>query len=389
MGITMTLADLISALEQIAPLDNAEPWDNTGLILGDPGWPCAGPVLLTIDLTGAVLDEAIRAGAGLIIAYHPPIWNPIRRIGPSSPDDARMRVLLGVMRAGIPVYSPHTALDAASGGVTDWLADSLSPDGKTGGALGDRRAIQPATKRDPLQSHKIVTFVPATDVEAVRNALASVGAGMIGAYSQCSFSTSGTATFFPSGDADPVIGQPGRLEQVDEVRLEMVCPARSLALAVEMLRQFHPYEEPAFDIHELAPKLRREIGAGRRIVLDRPATSQELALRLKMNLGVDAVKLAAASDGPVERIGVCPGAGSGLLETAIAEGCQLFVTGEMRHHEALAAVERGCSILLAGHTNTERGFLPIYADRINELIPEAAARPASSDRTLFRTLWRS
>lgn len=379
----MTIADLMQALERIASLDHAEPWDNVGLILGDPAWELSGPVFLTIDLTEEVLAEVISSEGGMIIAYHPPIWDPIRRINAS---DAKSRVLLGALRSGIAIYSPHTALDAAPGGVTDWLCDMLSADGKGGRTLGDRRALAPAIDRDPMQTHKIVTFVPATHAEAVRNALASVGAGTIGDYTQCSFNVDGVGMFFGGDNTNPAVGAPGQLEQASEVRIEMACPERSLALAVEMLYQFHPYEEPVFDVYALTPRPRREAGAGRRITLDQPVTPRELAQRLKNNLGVDAVKLAIAGDEPVERIGVVPGAGAGVLESAIAAGCQLFVTGEMRHHEALAAVARGCSILLAGHTNTERGYLTHYARRINEEAPGANARTATGDRTLFRTL---
>lgn len=379
----MTIAELMESLERIAPLKHAETWDNVGLIAGDPNWAISGPVVLTIDLTEEVLAEAVSSQASLIIAYHPPIWAALKRI---STETAMDRAVLGALRAGIGIYSPHTALDAAPGGVTDWLCDMLSVDGVSGRTLGDRRALAPAIDHDPRQTHKIVTFVPATSVEAVRNALSSVGAGVIGEYTQCSFSLQGAGSFFGADGTSPAVGEAGQLEQVDEVRLEMVCPERSLALAVEMLRQFHPYEEPAFDIYALTAKPRREIGAGRRITLDHPSTPKDLAARLRTNLGVDAVKLAAAGDAPVSRIGVCPGAGASLLDSAIAEECEIFVTGEMRHHEALAAVSRGCSILLAGHTNTERGFLPQYASRIEELAPGVKVAHAASDRTLFRTL---
>ncbi|MFG0275538.1 MAG: Nif3-like dinuclear metal center hexameric protein [Phycisphaerales bacterium] len=195
----------------------------------------------------------------------------------------------------------------------------------------------------------------------------------------------GVGAFRGGEGTNPVVGEAGRLEHAEEVRLEMVCPGRALALAQELLMQFHPYEEPAWDVYPLAPKPNRSIGPGRRMTLDRPATAQELATRLKQNLGVDAVKLAQASETPVERVGVCPGAGASLLDTAIEEGCQLFVTGEMRHHEALGAIEQGVSILLAGHTNTERGFLPIYADRIREKAPNLDVVHASADGPIFRT----
>jgi putative NIF3 family GTP cyclohydrolase 1 type 2 len=168
--------------------------------------------------------------------------------------------------------------------------------------------------------------------------------------------------------------------------MEMVCPGRALSLAQEIMTQFHPYEEPAWDVYPLAPKPDRRIGPGRRLVLDRPATPQELAARFKQNLGVDAVKLAAAGDKPVERVAVCPGAGASLLPTAMDEGCQMFVTGEMRHHVALGALEKGMSILLAGHTNTERGYMPVYAERIRERAPGVEVLHCAADGPIFRTM---
>lgn len=379
----MTIGELVVALERIAPGRLAEPWDNAGLILGDPAAAVAGPVLLAIDLTPPIVAEATAAGSTCLVVYHPPIWQPINRL---TPDQPKGDLLLQLLRAGVSVYSPHTALDAAPDGVTDWLCDMLADNGQSRRELGDRRALIPAASPDPLQTHKIVTFITPEAAEPLRDALSSVGAGQIGDYLQCSFTTPGVGTFFAPDTANPAVGSTGRLETVNEVRLEIVCPERSLPLAVEMLRRFHPYEEPAFDIYTLNPKPRRDVGAGRRLTLDHPATPDDLARRLRANLGVDAVKLAAASTNPVERVGVCPGAGADLLEPALADGCTLFVTGEMRHHEALAAISRGCSILLAGHTNTERGYLRKYAEKINELAPEANARPASADGPIFRTL---
>jgi hypothetical protein len=262
----------------------------------------------------------------------------------------------------------------------------LAPEGSAGASFADRRSIVPAVERDNRQTHKIVTFVPLEHLDRVRDALASIGAGIIGDYERCSFTMKGTGSFLGGVGTHPAVGEPGQKQTVKEMRLEMVCSASALGLAREVLRQFHPYEEPAWDVYELAGKPDRSTGAGRRLTLDRPATPKELAARLKKNLGVDAVKLAATNDDPVERIGVCPGAGASLLDTAIADACSLFVTGEMTHHEALSAVERGCSVLLAGHTNTERGFLDVLAMRINDALPKAKAFHCKSDAVLFRTL---
>jgi len=387
----MTLADLISTLETIAPLHAAEAWDNVGLLLGSVQGAAEtvldGPVLLTIDFTESVAQEAIDKGARCVVSYHPPIFKPIDRLGGAT---ARSRALLTAARAGVVIYSPHTALDAAPGGVTDWLCDMLALDGSIRAAnahetvsLGDRRALSHSLEPGSDALHKIVTFAPPSAVDRLRHALASIGAGRIGDYSLCSFGARGAGTFRGSKETAPAVGEPGKFETVEEVRLEMVCPAPALSLAVEMIQQFHPYEEPPIDIYPLAGRPTRSAGAGRRITLDQPATVNELAQRLKRNLAVPVVKITRAHDTPIERVGVCPGSGASLASAAIAEGCTCFVTGEMQHHDALAAVEQGCSIILAGHTNTERGYLPTYAAKINELAPEAQAVVSESDTTLF------
>ncbi len=383
MGETRTIGTILAALETIAPLPLAEPWDNVGLLLGDREKPLAGPVFLTIDLTEASLDEAKRAGAGLIIAYHPTIFHPLKRI---TTDDPKGRTLVGVIESGIPVYSPHTALDATEGGVTDWLCEMLAPQGADLPSHGDRRALQPCAVSDPNATHKIVTFVPQDHAERVRDGLASVGAGRIGAYSNCSFTTQGEGTFLGDEGTTPMIGKAGALESAPEVRLEMVIAEGAIPLAMEILRALHPYEEPACDVIPLASKPRRTVGAGRRIHLDQPMTPKQLAANLKVNLGVDAVKIACAGDDPVSTVGVCPGAGGSLIDSAIADGCTLFLTGEVSHHEALGAIQRGCSILLAGHTNTERGYLPSYAERIKAQVPGVEVITSRADGPVFATV---
>lgn len=273
----MRVSDLVHAMQQIAPPDHAESWDKVGLLVGDSTRELRGPVVLTIDLIESVLAEAVELKAGAIIAYHPPIFEPLARVTDVTP---RQRVILRAIEAGIAVYSPHTALDAVPGGVTDWLCEGLSG-GEPGKIKGDCRALVAHAKNPVTQQIKIVTFVPAAEVEKVRNALASAGAGIIGQYSLCSFASPGTGTFFGSESANPQVGQRGRIEQVDELRLEMVCSKAALPLALETLRGLHPYEEPAIDVYELQATPRRGAGAGRRLALDHPATVHDLAQRLK------------------------------------------------------------------------------------------------------------
>ncbi|MFN7021187.1 MAG: Nif3-like dinuclear metal center hexameric protein [Phycisphaerales bacterium] len=358
----MKIADLIDAMERIAPSRLAEDWDNVGLLIGDPSDELSGPVLLTIDLTEAVLDEAERMGCRAIIAYHPPIFHPLKRLvgGPSSP--LSQRVNHRAARAGLAVYSPHTALDACAGGVTDWLAEGCFDPGQ--GRSGDIRALRPAMSTSG-QDFKIVTFVPNEALDTVRSALASAGAGIIGDYELCSFNSPGNGTFRGRAGTNPAVGQSEVFEQHLEQRLEMVCSKRSLALALMTLREFHPYEEPAIDVYPLAARPERGFGTGRRVLLDRACSLAELGQRVKRHLGIAAVQIGGDPAAMVERIGVVPGAGGSIANDAAADGCQVFITGEMKHHEVNALLSQGVGVVLGGHTASERGYLPRLASRLN------------------------
>lgn len=383
------VADLIAAFEAFAPLALAAPWDNVGLLLGDADDPLedppqagaaatAGGVLLTIDLTPAVLDEAVamQPRPRAIVAYHPPVFEALKRVTPQSAP-----LLLRAARAGLAIFSPHTALDAAPGCLSDWLADGLLESGAGAGPAhsADRRALLAWDEPRPTEELKIVTFVPAGAVERVRAGLASAGAGLIGRYRVCSFATEGTGTFFGQAGTSPAVGRAGELQSVPEVRLEMVCARSALALALATLRQFHPYEEPAVDVYPLAPRPRREAGPGRKLALDRPATVATLAQRLKAYLGASVVRYALADQRPITHVGVCPGAGASLMDAARAQGCEVFVTGEMKHHEVLAALRQGVSVILAGHTRTERGYLPRLRDRLAAALPGLRVEVSRAD----------
>ena len=373
----MLVHDLVEAMERIAPLQLAEAWDRVGLQVGSRAAQLAGPVVLTIDLTEPVIDEAVNMGASAVVSYHPPIFQPLDSITNATP---RERIILTAARGGIAIFWPHTGLVAAPGGVTDWLCEGLS--GGVGRIAGDCRALEPHPDGTERPTVKLVTFVPGAEVEKIRNALASAGAGRIGEYTLCSFAAAGMGTFLGSDRAHPAVGEAGKLETVEEVRLEMVCPKRNLAIALQTLRRFHPYEEPAVDVYELAPKPRRGIGAGRRLVVAQPPTLGELGERLRRFLGTARVQLGPSGDeeARVRTLGVVPGAGESLAPLAAREGCEAFITGEMRHHQVLAAIHDGMHVLLAGHTNTERGYLPRLAKRLRDELPGVETRLAGTDR---------
>lgn len=372
----MQVARIITELEVIAPTEHAADWDNVGLLVGARHWK-SGSVLLTIDLTDAVLHEAVETGARMIVAYHPPIFAPLARITDADP---KQRIILEAARRGIAVYSPHTALDAAPDGINDWIAAGLGD--------GDVRALQPAMTLPESEQCKLVTFCPAETAERLRAALATVGAGRIGDYELCSFEMTGTGTFLGGSGTNPAVGRRGTLEHVDEVRLEMVCSEASLALAVTTLREFHPYEEPPVEIYRLRPRPQRGVGEGRRVVLDRKVTLADLVERVKRRLGVHGLRV-AVGDGGARRyrtIGLCAGAGGSLLDDALAQDCELFLTGEMRHHDILAAQAGGCTVVLAGHTNTERGYLKVLRKRLQKSLGTTEIHVSRKDADPLREM---
>ncbi|MAE62312.1 MAG: Nif3-like dinuclear metal center hexameric protein [Planctomycetaceae bacterium] len=342
-----TLNTVLDVLDRIAPLSYAAAWDNVGLLLAPARPRRIERMLLTIDLAAPVVDEAIAARASMIVAYHPPIFEPIKRV------HGRLAALI---ERRVAVYSPHTALDAASGGVNDWLAEGLGP--------GDVGAMESLPATDDLNDCKLVAFVPADHVDRMREQLKGL-AGWIGDYRECSFGVTGTGTFRGGPGTHPVVGQANRLERVDEVRLEMSCEGAALPRIEAAIREVHPYEEPAWDVYRLAAKPTTHIGYGRSVALKRPARLATIVQRVKRHLKLSHVRVAAAKGhrrgGTIRNIALCAGAGGSVLGGASAD---VYLTGEMRHHDVLAAVEAGTSVILCDHTNTERGYLPVLKKKL-------------------------
>jgi dinuclear metal center YbgI/SA1388 family protein len=352
----MKLATVIEHLQTLAPEHLAEGWDRVGLQVGDPEQDIEGG-MLCIDLTEAVVAEAVDQNCQLVVAYHPPIFQPLTGLTADGPWTQRR--ILQAVRENLAIYSPHTALDAVSGGACDWLAGCIAP-----GNTLPITAIQP--KRD---DYKIVVFVPLVDEAKVRQAMADAGAGGIGNYRECSFSTDGVGGFTPQPGANPSIGEVGQREEVAERRLEMLCPGSQLVEVLHRLRQAHPYEEPAFDLFRQEPEPLRPTdaeGAGRLLKLDQPISSEQLRQKLSQALNVP-IKIGDPTDQPIRTIAVCPGSGGKLFEPlADREDIDAFVTGEMQHHQALDLTQRGKVVALAGHTHTERPYLPTYRERMRK-----------------------
>lgn len=316
-----TVGDAIAALEAAYPPGLAADWDAVGLVCGDPADELRS-VLVAVDPVPETAEEAVAGGAQLLLTHHPLLLRGVHGVGADTPKGALVHRLV---RAGAALFTAHTNADAADPGVSDALAAAIGLD-----VLGP---LEPAAAR-PLD--KIITFVPTgPDLGAVHTALAAAGAGNIGDYSHCSFATAGTGQFKPLAGAHPTIGEVGRLERVAETRLEMVLPRHRRAAVVAALRAAHPYEEPAFDLLELAP-IPSTRGLGRVGALPAPEPLSAFTARVARALPATAwgVRAAGDPDRAVQRVAVCGGAGDSALDAALAAGVDAYVTADLRHHPA-------------------------------------------------------
>ncbi len=315
--MTARVADVIAALDAAYPPALAADWDAVGLVCGDPSEPVRS-VLVAVD---PVPETVAEAGADrMLVTHHPLLLRGVHGVGADTPKGGLLHRLI---RGGTALFTAHTNADSADPGVSDALAAALglSVDGPLVAAPG------PALD-------KIVTFVPVgPGITAVRDALSEAGAGTVGDYSHCSFATAGTGQFMPLDGAHPAIGQVGRLERVAETRLEMVLPRGIRAAVVAALRASHPYEEPAFDVLELA-EIASTQGLGRIGTLPAPEPLSEFTGRVAAALPSTAwgVRAAGDPDRMIERVAVCGGAGDSALDDALAAGVDAYVTADPRHH---------------------------------------------------------
>lgn len=360
----MLVADLTCAMDQIAPLRLAEAWDNVGLLVGDSQQQLHR-LLLTIDYTPAVAKEAQDEQCDAVVAYHPLIFEGLKRItAPSLVYDAIQR--------GIAIYSPHTALDVAEGGTNDMLADALG--------LKERHPLRMAETKSA--SCKLVVFVPEEALEKVSSALFNAGAGRIGNYRCCSFQTPGRGTFFGDQSTNPAVGSRGQLEQVSEIRLETIVPFSKVSSVIRALRESHPYEEPAFDLNQLAAPP-EGVGQGRIGDLAAPVSREELIARIKRELQLGHVLVAGPTSGAVSRVACLAGAGREHLLDALSQKAELYLTGEIPHHDALKAARQGCTVVATLHSNSERAVLRRLEASIRQRLPDLPILISKQDADPF------
>jgi dinuclear metal center YbgI/SA1388 family protein len=360
--MSLYVTNIVQLFEDWAPKWIAWEKDNVGLQVGDSHNKVT-KILVTLDVTKQIIDEAIAHKAELIVSHHPLLFRPPSTI---SANDPIGELVLRLAEHKIALFSAHTNLDYAQGGVSFALAEKLG--------LKDIRFLTPL--KNSLA--KIVAFVPDGHVERVICAMTQAGAGVIGKYSFCSFGTKGTGSFYGSPASNPFLGKSGKLEFVEETRLEMIAPRAVLSWVVAALKAVHPYEEPAYDIYFIE-NTNPNFGMGALGKLPKPQALGSFLKSLKRILGVGALRYTGSLTHKIQNIAVCGGAGSDLLPNAITAKADVFITADVRYH-AFQKANDTIALIDAGHWETEHVILKPIAARLR-----SAARASHEPLTVFIT----
>ncbi len=348
------IKDITRVLEQYAPLPYQESYDNAGLLTGDPNEEVSG-VLLSLDCTEAVLDEAIAKGCNMVVAHHPIIFKGLKSLTGKNYVE---RTVIKAIRNNIAIYASHTNLDSVHNGVNAKIAEKL-----------ELQHIKNLSSK-PQTLMQLVTFVPVENTQEVLDAIHKAGAGQIGEYSNCSFQVQGTGRFTPSETADPTIGEQCKPEQVQENRIEVVFPAYLKNSVMNALLQAHPYEEVAHFL-TLLENQNQEVGIGMIGELNETLTEEAFLEYLKEKMQLQGLRYTSVGDKKIKKVAVCGGAGSFLIKDAMRSGADAFVTGDVKYHEFFDAEDR-MMIADIGHYESEVFTKEIFYDTISKNFPNFA-----------------
>jgi dinuclear metal center YbgI/SA1388 family protein len=342
---------LISLFETIAPPHLAMEKDKIGLQIGSSERE-AERILVALEITDEVIEEAMAKKANWIFTHHAPIFHPLSDIRTDQP---RGKMIEKLLQHHIQVYAAHTNLDTAVNGVNDVLA----------GELGLQQA-ETFLIHGQEQYFKLVVFVPSTHLDVVRAAITENGAGAIGAYSHCTFAAKGTGTFVPGEDTKPFIGQQGQLEKVEEYRLETILPSYLQTKIVDALLAAHPYEEVAYDLYPLAQK--RAFGMGKIGQLPAQKQLKDFVAQVKQTYELKYVQVVGDLNTDIQRVAVLGGAGSRYVTEAKRQNADVYITGDIDYHTAQLALEEGICLIDIGHA-TEQRVIPSVCNQLAAYLP--------------------
>jgi dinuclear metal center YbgI/SA1388 family protein len=329
--------DIIILMEELAPSRLAESWDPVGLQVGRKDWPVRS-IWVALDPLPEVVAAACDQHVDLLITHHPLLFQPIKKLDFSSPVGS---ILYQSAVYQLAVYCAHTNLDKVSGGLNDILAKRIGLD-----------SVEVLVPGDDNESCKLVLYVPADDEQQVLSALFQTAAGIIGEYSCCTFRNAGKGSFLPGGQARPFIGKTGEISHVDEIRIETLVRKKDISAVLSHVRSHHPYQTMAFDVYPLLP-VESGHGFGRTGTITGRMTLFQFAQTVKEKLCLPNVKISGKTDMMVQRAAVCSGSGSSLLNAFFASNADVYITGDLRYHDARAAESAGKALLDIGHFSSE------------------------------------
>jgi len=332
----MKIKEITQFLEGIAPLNYQENYDNSGLIVGGEDMQVTS-VLICLDSVEEVIEEAIENGCNLIIAHHPIIFSGLKKINGKNHIE---RTIIKAIKNDIAIYAIHTNLDNIKGGVSSKIADLLD--------LKNQQILSP--KRDLLR--KLEVYVPKENAEEVQNALFSSGAGSVGDYKNCSFQSVGVGTFLPSENASPQVGEKGKQERVEEVKIEVIFPKNMEKRLISEMKKAHPYEEVAHQIYIL-DNVFQEVGSGIVGELETEIDSKMFLETLKKTMKTVCIRHTKLVKNIIKKVAVCGGSGSFLLNNAKGVGADIFITADFKYHEFFNA-ENDIIIADIGHYESEQ-----------------------------------
>lgn len=328
---------IIDKIERLAPKRIAEEWDNVGLQIGDPRAEIE-KVLISLDLTEEVVEEAIGLNANLIITHHPFIFKPLKNI---RTDLSTGKLIEKMIKNNINLYTAHTNLDMAKDGLNKMLSDKLG--------LKNVNVLLPTDKEI---FYKIAVFVPKGFENKIRNAIGDVGAGWIGNYSHCTFTTMGMGTFKPLEDSNPFIGDKGKLEQVEEYRIETIVTEDNLSKTIRAIVKVHPYEEVAYDIYPLINE-GNSYGLGRIGNLDKNLSYIDFIKEIKQSLNISYLRVGGIKKECISKVALSTGSGADLIYRAAILGADAYITGDIKYHDAQLAKDLDILLVDASHFATE------------------------------------
>jgi dinuclear metal center YbgI/SA1388 family protein len=350
----MLLKQITQYIESFAPLAFQESYDNAGLIIGQPDNEISG-ILITLDVTEDILNEAISKNLNLIVCHHPIVFSGIKKFDGK---DYIGRCVAKAIKNDIAIYAAHTNLDSVFGGVNSKIAEKLN--------LQNCRILAPASNF----LKKLVTFVPVADAERVRKALFGAGAGHIGNYDSCSFNQMGSGTFRGNGQANPYVGEKNQFHTEEETRIETIFPKHIQSKVIQALLQAHPYEEVAYDIYPLDNEY-TQAGIGMIGELSEPAGELDFLRKLKETFNCQVVKHTKLLGKPIQKVAVCGGSGSTYLGKAVDQKADIFISGDFKYHQFFDA-ENQIIIADIGHYESEQFTKEVFYELLTKKIPKFA-----------------